>query len=152
MVCLGNICRSPMAHGVFEQLVRDSGLAARIEVDSAGTGAYHVGNPPDPRAQETMRRRRIDISDQRARQVTAEDFEAFDYVLAMDVDNHAVLERVCPPGQEEKLRLFLDFAPEMGEREVPDPYYGAGSGFDRAYDLVEAAGRGLLEEIRRRHL
>ena len=152
MVCLGNICRSPMAHGVFEQLVRDSDLSNRIEVDSAGTGAYHVGNPPDPRAQETMRRHRIDISGQRARQVRAEDFEEFDYVLAMDVDNHAVLERLCPPGHEEKLRLFLEFAAHMPEDEVPDPYYGGGSGFDRAYDLVQAAAEGLLEDIRRRHL
>lgn len=139
-----------MAHGVFEQLVRDNGLAERIEVDSAGTGAYHVGNPPDPRAQETMRRNRIDISGQRARQVSADDFKAFDYVLAMDEDNHAVLQRLCPAGQEGKLRLFLEFAAEMPEREVPDPYYGGG--FERAYDLVEAAARGLLEEVRRRHL
>lgn len=152
MVCLGNICRSPMAHGVFQNLVQESGLADRVEVDSAGTAAFHVGKAPDPRAQETARQHRIDIGGQRARQVDAADFEAFDYVLAMDADNHAVLAALCPPGQEGKLRLFLEFAEGMPEREVPDPYYGGGAGFQRAFDLIEAASRGLLEEIRRHRL
>lgn len=150
MVCLGNICRSPTAHGVFRKLVADSDLAEVIEVDSAGTHAYHVGEPPDARAQETARRRGIDLSDQRARRVRPEDFEEFDYVLAMDRDNYVVLQDLCPAGREERLSLFLDFAREAKESEVPDPYYGGDSGFERVFDLVEAASRGLLEDIRRR--
>lgn len=151
MVCMGNICRSPMAHGYFEHLVREAGLERQIQVDSAGTHAYHVGNPPDPRAQQTARRRGIDLSTQRARQALREDFHIFDYVLAMDRDNHALLAGLCPEGQEHKLRLFLEFAPQLGEREVPDPYYGGAEGFERVFDMVEAAAQGLLAEIRSRH-
>lgn len=151
MVCMGNICRSPMAHGYFEHLVREAGLDMQIQVDSAGTHAYHVGNPPDTRAQQTARRRGIDLSGQRARQAMREDFHTFDYVLAMDRDNHALLADLCPEGQEHKLRLFLEFAPQLTEREVPDPYYGGAEGFERVFDMVEAAAAGLLAEIRSRH-
>jgi protein-tyrosine phosphatase len=151
MVCMGNICRSPMAHGYFEHLVREAGLEQQIQVDSAGTHAYHVGNPPDTRAQQTARRRGIDLSAQRARKALREDFHTFDYVLAMDRDNHALLAELCPEGQEHKLRLFLEFAPQLGEREVPDPYYGGAEGFERVFDMVEAAAQGLLAEIRSRH-
>lgn len=151
MVCMGNICRSPMAHGYFEHLVRQAGLEQQIQVDSAGTHAYHVGNPPDTRAQQTAQRRGIDLSAQRARKTLREDFHAFDYVLAMDRDNHALLAELCPEGQEHKLRLFLEFAPQLGEREVPDPYYGGAEGFERVFDMVEAAAQGLLAEIRSRH-
>jgi len=151
MVCMGNICRSPMAHGYFEHLVRQAGLERQIQVDSAGTHAYHVGNPPDTRAQQTARRRGIDLSGQRARKAVREDFHTFDYVLAMDRDNHALLAELCPEGQEHKLRLFLEFAPQLGEREVPDPYYGGAEGFERVFDMVEAAAQGLLAEIRSRH-
>lgn len=151
MVCMGNICRSPMAHGYFEHLVREAGLEQHVRVDSAGTHAYHIGNPPDSRAQQTARRRGIDLSRQRARKALREDFHEFDYVLAMDRDNYALLARLCPEGQEHKLRMFLEFAPQLGEREVPDPYYGGAEGFERVFDLVEAAARGLLEEIRSRH-
>jgi len=151
-VCMGNICRSPLAHGLFEHLVKKEGLDTLIEVDSAGTHAYHVGEAPDPRSQDTARQRGIDISGQRARKVCVADFEEFDYVLAMDRDNYAILESICPAGHEDKLHLFLDFAPELPESEVPDPYYGGRSGFDRVFDLVEAAAHGLLAEIRRRHL
>jgi protein-tyrosine phosphatase len=151
MVCMGNICRSPMAHGYFEHLVRQAGLEQQIQVDSAGTHAYHVGNPPDTRAQQTARRRGIDLSAQRARKALREDFHTFDYVLAMDRDNHALLAELCPEGQEHKLRLFLEFAPQLGEREVPDPYYGGAEGFERVFDMVEAAAQGLLAEIRSRH-
>lgn len=150
-VCMGNICRSPLAHGLFENLVAEEGLQDVIQVDSAGTHAYHVGEAPDPRSQETARRRGIDISAQRARKVRAEDFREFDYVLAMDKSNHALLADLCPSGLEEKLFLFLEFAPDLGESEVPDPYYGGASGFERVFDLVEAASRGLLEAIRTRH-
>ncbi len=152
MVCMGNICRSPLAHGIFEHLVAEAGLSDRIEVDSAGTHAYHVGQPPDPRSQDTARSRGIDITAQRARKVMADDFEAFDFVLAMDRDNYAMLEAICPPGREERLMLFMQFAPERGEREVPDPYYGGVSGFERVYEMVHAAAQGLLETIRRDHL
>lgn len=151
MVCMGNICRSPMAHGYFEHLVREAGLAQKIQVDSAGTHAYHVGNPPDARAQQTARRRGIDLSGQRARKALREDFHAFDYVLAMDRDNYALLAELCPEGQEHKLRLFLEFAPQLAEREVPDPYYGGAEGFERVFDMVEVAAAGLLEDIRSRY-
>ena len=149
-VCMGNICRSPTAHSVFEQLVRDAGLEANVEVDSAGTHAYHVGEPPDRRAQQTARGRGIDLSGQRARKVHDADFHEFDYILAMDEDNLHGLRSRCPPECEDRLHLFLSFAPRMGEREVPDPYYGGTHGFEHVFDLVDAAGRGLLEDIRAR--
>lgn len=151
-VCMGNICRSPTAHGVFRQLVREAGLAAHIEVDSAGTHAYHIDEPPDGRAQETALARGVDISDLRARRAASEDFFRYDYVLAMDQDNYHSLARICPRGMERKLILFLDFAPELKRREVPDPYYGGQRGFDQVFDMVEAAARGLLDHIRRRML
>lgn len=151
-VCMGNICRSPLAHGRFQHLVQVDGLAGRISVDSAGTHAYHVGEPPDLRSQQTALRRGIDISGQRARKVEPTDFEEFDYILAMDRDNLVILQSLAPPGQSHKIHLFLDFAPELNESEVPDPYYGGQAGFERVYDLVDAASLGLLEEIRTRHL
>lgn len=151
MVCMGNICRSPMAHGYFEQVVREAGLQDRIEVDSAGTHAYHVGEPPDRRAQQTAGRRGVDLSGQRARKALREDFSRFDYVLAMDRDNYALLAGLCPPGEEHRLRLFLEFAPQLAEREVPDPYYGGEAGFERVFGMIEAAAQGLLADIRRRH-
>lgn len=151
MVCMGNICRSPMAQGVFEHLVAEAGLAPMFEIDSAGTHAYHVGEPPDRRAQETALRRQIDLRSQRARQVEVTDFSRFDYVLAMDRQNLTALQRLCPPEHQHKLSLYLDYAPHIGEEEVPDPYYGGPSGFERVYDMVEAAGRGLLDHIGQRH-
>ena len=149
---MGNICRSPTAHGVFRKLVEDAGLGEQIEIDSAGTHAYHVGNPPDPRAQKTAATRGIDLSDLRARKACEADFERYDYVLAMDQDNYHGLCAICPPGQERKIGLFMDYAPHMGYREVPDPYYGGAQGFEKVFDMVEAASNGLLEDIRRRHL
>jgi protein-tyrosine phosphatase len=151
-VCMGNICRSPTAHGVFRHLVEQAGLAARIEIDSAGTHAYHEGQPPDERAQEAALARGIDIGDLRARRAAIDDFVYFDYVLAMDQDNYQSLSRICPRGMERKLLLFMDYAPEFRVREVPDPYYGGQRGFDQVFDMVEAAARGLLGEISRRHL
>jgi protein-tyrosine phosphatase len=148
--CMGNICRSPTAHGVFEGMVKEAGLSDRIVIDSAGTHAYHVGEAPDRRSQETARRRGYDLSHQRARKVKADDFLEFDYVLAMDQDNYHNLHAICPSGYEERLSLFLDFAPELGQREVPDPYYGGGNGFEQVFDLVEAASRGLLIKIQER--
>ncbi len=150
-VCMGNICRSPTADGVFRKMVDDQSLGHLIQVDSAGTHAYHVGEAPDPRAQEAAWRRGIDLSPLRARRVKATDFECFDYVLAMDDDNYQQLEIICPDGHGHKLRLFLDFATEMQEREVPDPYYGGVSGFEKVLDLIEAAAEGLLKDIRTEH-
>jgi protein-tyrosine phosphatase len=147
---MGNICRSPTAHGVFQRLVEQAGLTHLVEIDSAGTHAYHIGEPPDARAAQAARQRGVDLSALRARRARVEDFHAFDYVLAMDQDNLRDLRELCPPGLADRLRLFMDFAPEAPAREVPDPYYGGPSGFDRVLDLVEAASAGLLEDIRRR--
>jgi len=146
---MGNICRSPIAHGLFRKLVEEAGLSEQVEIDSAGTHAYHIGEPPDRRAQETALRRGIGLDDLRARKVEPADFERYHYVLAMDRDNHALLAEICPPGREERLRMFMTFAADLPEEEVPDPYYGGSSGFEHVFDLVEAAAHGLLEEIRR---
>jgi protein-tyrosine phosphatase len=153
-VCMGNICRSPTAQGVFRKLVEEAGLAEHIEIDSAGTHAYHLGEPPDPRARETALRRGIDLADLRARRAAPEDFERYDYVLAMDQDNYHALSAICPPGRglERRLALLMDYVPEARMREVPDPYYGAAGGFEAVFDMVEEAAAGLLDEIRRRHL
>lgn len=152
MVCMGNICRSPTAQGVMEDLLRRERLADRVRVDSAGTHDYHVGRPPDARAQAVTRKRGIDISAQRARQAECDDFHEFDYVLAMDRDNLAMLRAICPKGQEGKLRLFLEFAPHLERVDVPDPYWGGPEGFERVMDMIEAAAEGLLADIRRRYL
>jgi protein-tyrosine phosphatase len=151
-VCMGNICRSPTAEGVFRDIVSQQNLHQQIESDSAGTHAYHVGDPPDRRAQQTAEGRGLDISDLRARKVIAEDFEIFDYVLAMDRDNYSLLADICPHGLEDRLNLFLDYAPQLSETNVPDPYYGGAKGFEYVFDLVEEASKGLLEDIRNKHL
>ena len=151
-VCMGNICRSPTAQGVFCKLLQAEGMDELIETDSAGTHAYHVGEPPDRRARETALRRGIDLSDLRARRVQPDDFARFEYVLAMDQENYHSLSGICPSGSERKLMLFMDFAPHLRTREVPDPYYGGDSGFERVFDMVDAASAGLLADIRRRLL
>ncbi len=151
-VCLGNICRSPTAEGVFRTLVEREGLGDQVEIDSAGTGSWHVGGSPDKRAQAAALKRGIDLSGQRARQAKAADFGRFDYVLAMDSDNHHDLSGLCPRGEEHRLHMFLDFAPEVKERNVPDPYYGEGGGFEAVLDMIEAASQGLLADIREKHL
>ena len=148
-VCMGNICRSPTAEGVFRHLVRQEELEHLIQSDSAGTHAYHVGNPPDTRAQATAETRGIELHDLRARRVSAKDFELFDYVLAMARENYEILSDICPQGYESRLRLFMEFAPQLNIPEVPDPYYGGTSGFERVFDMVEEASQGLLEDIRR---
>jgi len=150
-VCMGNICRSPTAQGVFETLVAQASLAEQILVDSAGTHAYHIGEPPDARASEAALRRGVDLSTQRARRVSPEDFVEFDYVLAMDRSNYEDLSAQCDPAQLVKLRMFLEFAPDLGVHEVPDPYYGGVTGFERVLDLIEEAAQGLLTEIRQQH-
>lgn len=144
---MGNICRSPTAEGVFRHFAAESGAAPLLEIDSAGTHAYHVGEPPDRRAQAAAERRGIALDYIRARRVTAEDFVRFDYVIAMDNDNVARLRDLAEPEQHHKIRLFLEFA-EASEQEVPDPYYGGSAGFERVLDLVEDASRGLLETLR----
>lgn len=150
-VCMGNICRSPTAQGVFERLVEGEGLSARIQIDSAGTHAYHVGEAPDGRAMQAARNRGVEIGGQRARRVSAEDFLNFDYVLAMDRSNYEDLLSLCPPPHREKLHLFLTFAPKVAVDEVPDPYYGGITGFERVLDLIEQAAEGLLADIRQQH-
>ncbi|MDX1453225.1 MAG: low molecular weight protein-tyrosine-phosphatase [Oleiphilaceae bacterium] len=148
-VCLGNICRSPTAHGVFVHHLKNSELAGRVEVDSAGTGAWHAGEPPDKRAQQEAQSRGIDLSFIRARQVNAEDFERFDMILAMDKQNLRDLRAVCPEVHQHKLRLFLEFG-DTGTQEVPDPYYGGSKGFQHVFDLVDQTSLGLLETLRRK--
>ena len=151
-VCLGNICRSPTAEGVFRTIVEDAGLSDVISVDSAGTSGWHIGDPPDSRGQQAAAGRGYDLSAQRARQVAANDFDTFDYIIGMDSRNLADLSSMAPPASRVKVSMFLQFAPETGQREVPDPYYGGDDGFDAVLDLVEAASRGLLDDIRTRHL
>ncbi len=148
-VCLGNICRSPTAHGVMLQRVAQQSLADRIEVDSCGTGGWHAGEPPDVRATEEAHRRGYDLSPLRARQIEPADFCRFDYILAMDKSNLCDLQAQCPVGFQGHLGLFLAYAPQASADEVPDPYYGAGDGFAHVLNLVEQACDGLLEELLR---
>ncbi|MGD9866926.1 MAG: low molecular weight protein-tyrosine-phosphatase [Hyphomicrobiales bacterium] len=144
-VCLGNICRSPMAEGVFRHVAAAGSLD--VHVDSAGCGAWHAGNPPDARARKAARARGIDITGQKARQVVEEDFESFDLILAMDESNLSHLRAMAPAGSREKVRLFMEFAPRSGPREVPDPYYGDAGGFEAVLDMIEEASRGLLAHL-----
>ncbi|MCG6976429.1 MAG: low molecular weight phosphotyrosine protein phosphatase [Acidiferrobacterales bacterium] len=150
-VCLGNICRSPTAEGVFRKLVEQEGLLELIEIDSAGTHAYHIGEAPDARAQQAAARRGIDLSQLRGRKATASDIEAFDYVLAMDRDNYENLLAISPDHLSSRVRLFLEYASNRPEDEVPDPYFGGSGGFERVLDMVEEAAEGLLADIRRQH-
>lgn len=149
-VCLGNICRSPTAQGVFEQMVSTAGLSAAIKVESCGTGSWHVGAPPDSRSARAALKRGYDLSYLRARQVLAEDFEVFQYVLAMDQLNLAELEALSPADYSGQLGLFLEYGSSEVE-DVPDPYYGEGDGFERVLDLVEEASEQLLKTIQRVH-
>jgi protein-tyrosine phosphatase len=149
-VCMGNICRSPTAEGVFRAHVRRHAPGLDIEIDSAGTHAYHVGEPPDPRTIAAATRRGIDLTGLRARQVHDEDFERFDLILAMDRLNHVTLLDRSPPEHHERIRKLLEFAGKTAPVDVPDPYYGGAKGFDDVLDLVESAAKGLLAEIRRR--
>jgi protein-tyrosine phosphatase len=149
-VCTGNICRSPTAEGMFRARARAAGLLDRLQVDSAGTHDYHVGEPPDRRAIAHAARRGIDIAGLRARQLRRADFARFDYVLAMDRGHERLLLRQAGP-RKDRVRLYLDFAPELAGRDVPDPYYGEAEDFEHVLDLVEPAAAGLLEHIRRCH-
>lgn len=149
-VCLGNICRSPSAEGVFRKLAEEQGLLDQIEIDSAGTHAYHVGSPPDERAQQAASRRGIDMSGMRGRRVDEGDFYIFDYVLAMDESNEYHLREMAPAEEIHKIQLFLNYAPERSESEVPDPYYGGHTGFEQVLDMIEDASEGLLADIKSR--
>ena len=147
---MGNICRSPTAEGVFRKLLEDAEGELNITIDSAGTHAYHVGQSPDERAVSAALRRGIDISSQRARAVALEDFADFDLILAMDEDNLAMLQNLRPAATRAQLELMLSFNPNVSSLSVPDPYYGGAAGFERVLDMLEEAGRGLLEQLRQR--
>jgi protein-tyrosine phosphatase len=144
---MGNICRSPTAEGVLRKLLSERAPALDLQVDSAGTHDYHVGRPPDPRACRAALLRGIDLSGLRARQIASRDFEHFELVLAMDLQNRDALLEICPVEYRSRVRLFLEFAPHLGRDEVPDPYYGGSIGFEHVLDLAEEAATGLLDHL-----
>jgi len=155
-VCLGNICRSPTAEGLFRALVDEQRLSGKIVTDSAGTGSWHIGSPPDPRAQQTAIKRGYDISDLRGRQTRSEDFDDFDYILVMDRSNLRNMEALKRnENARAKLQMFLDYVPEKDRQatkgEVPDPYYGGLEDYEFAIGLIEGAANGLLDHIRTTH-
>jgi protein-tyrosine phosphatase len=147
-VCMGNICRSPTAEGVFRKLLAERAPELDVQIDSAGTHGYHMGASPDPRACRAAERRGVDLKSLRARRVTAEDFKHFELVLAMDEQNREFLLELCPPEYRDRIRLLMEFAPHLERHEVPDPYYGGSTGFEHVLDLVEEAAAGLLEHLR----
>ncbi|MDO9145972.1 low molecular weight protein-tyrosine-phosphatase [Rhodoferax sp.] len=147
-VCMGNICRSPTAHGVFRHKASELGLANTLMLDSAGTHNYHPNSPPDNRSQAHAALRGYDLSDLRARQIQARDFETFDLVLVMDWDNLALVQLECPPQHQHKVRRFTEFCLKFDSPVVPDPYYGGKEGFEQVLDLVEDASEGLLRHVR----
>jgi protein-tyrosine phosphatase len=149
-VCMGNICRSPTAEAVFRRLAAAEAPELSLAIDSAGTHGYHVGAPPDPRSQAAARRRGIDMSALRARRLVRADFERFDYVLVMDERNREDALEIAPAAHAARLRLFLEYAPQLGRVEVPDPYYGGPEGFNTVLDYVEDACQGLIEYVRKR--
>lgn len=151
-VCLGNICRSPTAEGVFRSHLCERGLEDKITIDSAGTGDWHIGKPADARATQAALGRGYDLSSLRARQAMAEDFHKFDYILAMDRDNLDGLRQLAPADYQGYLGLFLEFSQQSDYSEVPDPYYGGAQGFELVLDLIEDASRGLLDHITQHHL
>ncbi len=146
-VCMGNICRSPTAHGVFRHQLLERGLATRVQVDSAGTHGYHAGRPPDERSRDHAAKRGYDLSDLRARQLRPRDFEQHDLVLVMDHDNLERARELCPPGQRHKIRRFTEFCLQGKAQVVPDPYYGGDQGFEQVLDLAEDACAGLLLHV-----
>jgi protein-tyrosine phosphatase len=150
-VCMGNICRSPTAEGVFRHKLEQAHVTDQFVIDSAGTHAYHVGEPPDLRSQEYARKRGIDLSTQRARQVHVQDFAKFDLVLAMDKDNLSLLQKQCPAEHQHKIKLMMSYASHSPSDVVPDPYYGGGRGFDVVLDYLEDAADGLLADILQKH-
>lgn len=152
MVCMGNICRSPSAHGVLREMVKARGWSDWFSVDSCGTHAYHVGEEPDRRSQKHALLRGYDLSDLRARQLTREDFERHDLVLVMDHENMARAQALCPPAQRHKLHRLTEFCQEMRSAVVPDPYYGGDQGFEHVLNLIEGACLGVLAHVQKEHL
>lgn len=148
-VCMGNICRSPTAEGVFAKLLKEQNLEEYFVIDSAGTHAYHVGEPPDLRAQHAALERDIELTHLRARKVIMGDFEDFDFLLAMDDENYAALMDACPEEYKDKISYLLDYAPQLDAREVPDPYFGGKYGFERVLDMIEAASAGFLNTLQK---
>ena len=146
-VCMGNICRSPMAEGLFRHAVKEAGLEHQVEIDSAGTHSYHVGSPPDTRAQQAIQKRGIDISGQRSRLVTDRDFADYEYILVMDSANHAHLVRRAPSEHQAKIRRLLSFSRKYPNLDVPDPYYGGNDGFEENLDMIQDAVHNLVREI-----
>ncbi len=146
-VCMGNICRSPTAHGIFEKKVEEEGLSHLIEVDSAGTHAYHIGKQPDRRSQQVALTHGLDLSHLKGRQVNIADFDYYDYILAMDNDNYHDLLQLCEGENCNKVHLFLKYAENIHIDEVPDPYFGGDKGFDNVYDMIVQASNGLFDEI-----
>jgi protein-tyrosine phosphatase len=149
-VCMGNICRSPSAAGVFQAKVRDASLEKHVMVDSAGTHGFHVGEGADARSQRAAKKRGYDISEPRARQITKDDFARFDLILAMDWENHATLQQMAPRQYHHKIKLLMSFATEHESAVVPDPYYGGPDGFETVLDYVEDATTNLVDFVRRR--
>ena len=147
-VCMGNICRSPTAEGVFSHAVSKASLDDVIKIDSAGTIAYHVGNPPDTRATAAAKLRGINLSNQRSRIVEQSDFEEFDYIIAMDYENVSELNSRCPDEFKNKIQLFLEYANNFSEEEVPDPYYGGDNGFENVLNLIEDATEGFFQHLK----
>ncbi|QWF72537.1 low molecular weight phosphotyrosine protein phosphatase [Methylomonas paludis] len=145
---MGNICRSPTAEGVFTALAAEQKLLDHFKIDSAGTHAYHVGDAPDLRSQKAARDRGVELKHLRARKFIHNDFHEFDHILVMDTDNYQIVNQACPAEHKHKIRYFLDYAPHLNIREVPDPYYGGGNGFERVLDLVEAASVGLITSLK----
>jgi len=148
-VCMGNICRSPTAEGVFAALVQSENIDDRFEIDSAGTHAYHVGDAPDLRAQKAAKDRGVDLSKIRARKVIVGDYQDFDYLLVMDNENYEIVMEFCPEEYKHKVKHFLEYAPHLETREVPDPYYGGSYGFERVLDMVEDASLGFLNTVKK---
>lgn len=149
MVCLGNICRSPTAQGVFGHLLKQEAPELQVDVDSAGTADFHIGEPPDSRSMRAAMSRGVDLSALRARQVAPEDFACFDLILAMDRDNLRALEAMRPEDSRARIQLFLEYASDLGRLEVPDPYFGDASGFEEVLDLSTAASRGLIAALQK---
>lgn len=151
-VCMGNICRSPSAEAVFHYMVQTSGLRDFIEVASSGTHDYHVGGPADKRSHAAALNRGVDMSSHKAQHLKKDHFTYYDYLLVMDQNNYDHAIRLCPAEHQHKVYYFLDFAPQLNVKEVPDPYYGGEDGFEHVLDLIEAASAGLMAEIRERHI
>ena len=150
-VCMGNICRSPTAEAVFRDLVKKRGFEKQFEIDSAGTHGYHIGNPPDRRTQQAARARNIQMDALRSRKVELDDFSRFDYVIAMDFDNHGMLTDISPADHMHKIKLMMSFADASDVTEVPDPYYGGSDGFELVLDLLQEAAEGLLNYCQQTH-